>query len=311
LWLQGVKSSAMTKYWLALNSVKGVGSKTLQILISRFGSPAEVLSAPVIEIARVLKLDIETATEIASVGEKLSGFEKFIAQVSESGIEILCPDDREYPHLLKITDDFPPILYRKGNGLPEDEITVAVVGTRSPSPNGIRFAGEIAKALVEEGIAVVSGLAIGIDTAAHKGALKSGGKTLAVIGSGLKTIYPQRNRQLADDICINGAVLSECHLNEVVSGRRLMQRNRITSGLSHGVILIEPGKGAWNTAERALKQGRSVFIYNNGDKTSAELFPEGVLPIKGASELNFVLDRLSLKENAGDQMYLFPKGGVI
>jgi DNA processing protein len=159
--------SAMTKYWMALSSVRGVGPKTARVLVSRFGSPERVLSAPVIEIARMLQSDLRLAREIVGLKRKLVGFEKLIAQMSKVGIDVLCPDSGEYPRLLKLTEDFPPILYKRGMELPKDEATVAIVGTRFPTPTGAEAAERMAEGLAERGFVVVSGLARGVDTAAH------------------------------------------------------------------------------------------------------------------------------------------------
>ena len=301
----GAEFSAMTKYWMALNSIRGVGPKTVHRLVSRFGSPEEVLSASPFEIARMLRLDLRLANEIVGVKGRLPDFENFIAHTSAANIKVLCPDSPEYPPLLKLIGDFPPILYRKGAELAKDETSVAIVGTRSPSPGGARAAETMAKWLAGRNIVVVSGLAKGIDTAAHSGALKAGGKTLAVIGAGLKMIYPRRNYQLARDICIKGAVLSECHPNEVVSGQRLIQRNRMISGLSLGVILVEPGNGAINAANWALKQGRDIFIYSpRGEVALPQPLAKAVSCINGIDDLCAVVDGLQMPKNRNDQMYL-------
>ncbi len=298
-----VEVSLITKYWMALSSVTGVGPKTVRILVNRFGSPQGVLSAPVIEIARMPRLNLKLAREIVGVGRRLSEFENFIAQMSREQIDVLCPDSSEYPHLLKLIEDFPPILYKKGARLSGNVSTVAIVGTRSPTSNGVEAAETIAERLADMGIVVISGLAAGIDTAAHKGALRAGGRTFAVLGSGLKMVYPYGNSQLADEISANGAVLSECHPNEVVSGQRLIPRNRIISGLSLGVILIEPKKGALNTAERALRQGRHIFVYKQGgDGILAPSLSEAAFPISGVDELNVVVNRLRTMKNKGGQI---------
>lgn len=297
--------SATIKYWMALSSVRGVGPRTVQVLVTRFGSPEGVLSAPVNEIARMPRLDLRLAREIVGVRKHLVGFESFIMRMSEEGIDTLCPDSCEYPRLLKLTEDLPPILYKRGAGLPEDAATAAIVGTRSPTPSGAEAAERIAEGLADRGIVVVSGLARGIDTAAHKGALKAGGRTLAVLGSGLKMVYPLENCRLADDICVRSAVLSECHPNEVVSGQRLMQRNRIISGLSLGVILVEPGSGALNTAGRAQRQDRHIFVYDpgNGSVLPPSLL-EAAFPIHGVDELDAVVEQLGTAKNGGGQMRL-------
>lgn len=296
---------AMTKYWMALSSVRGVGPKTVRALVGRFGSPERVLSAPVIEIARMPRSNPQLAREIVGAKGKLAGLEKFIAQMSKVGIDILCPDSSEYPRLLKLTDDLPPVLYKRGVGLPNDEATVAIAGTRFPTSSGAEVAGRMAEGLADRGFAIVSGLARGIDTAAHRGALKAGGRTLAVLGSGLRMVYPRENCQLANDICVNGAILSECHPSEVVSGQRLMQRNRIISGLSLGVILVEPKSGALNTAERALRQNRCIFVYDpEGGSVLPRWLSEAAFPIHRMDELDAVADRLRTAENGGGQMHL-------
>ena len=158
--------------------------------------------------------------------------------------------------------------------------------------------------MASRGVVVVSGLARGIDTAAHRGALKGNGRTVAVLGSGLRMVYPRENRQLVDDICINGTIISECHPNEVVSGQRLIQRNRIISGLSSGVILVEPRRGALNAAKWALKQDRRIFLYNPDDSVLPPLLSETASAIHGIDELDAVIDRLHTAEKKGSQMRL-------
>jgi DNA processing protein len=301
----GAETCATTKYWMALSSVRGVGPRTVRMLINRFGSPEEVLSASAIEIARMPRMNLRLARDVVGTRRKLAGFESFIAQTAETGIDILCPDSFEYPGLLKSTEDSPPILYKRGLKLPGEEPAIAIVGTRSPTAGGVEAAGKMAEWLAGTGIVVVSGLAKGIDTSAHKGSLKAGGKTVAVLGSGLRMIHPRENRQLADDICVNGAILSECHPNEVVSSQRLIQRNRIISGISSGVILVDPRSGALHTAERALRQNRHIFVYEPED---AGILPqwlsEAAFPIRGIDELNIVLDHLQTVKSRGGQMHL-------
>lgn len=301
----GAETCATTKYWMALSSVRGVGPRTVRMLVNRFGSPEKVLSAPAIEIARMPRLSLRLARDIAGARRKLAGFESFIAQTAETGIDILCPDSFEYPGLLKSTEDSPPILYKRGLRLSGEESAIAIVGTRFPTQGGVEAAGKMAEWLAGMGVVVVSGLARGIDTSAHRGVLKAEGKTVAVLGSGLRMIHPRENRQLADDICVNGAILSECHPNEVVSSQRLIQRNRIISGISSGVILVEPRSGALHTAERALRQNRHIFVYKPED---AGILPqwlsEAAFPICGVDKLNTVLDHLRTAKNRGGQIHL-------
>jgi DNA processing protein len=290
---------------MALSSVRGVGPRTVRMLIERFGSPEEVVSAPIIEIARMPRMNMQLACDIVGAKRKLAGFESFITQTVETGIDILCPDSVEYPGLLKSTEDSPPILYRRGARLSEEKLAIAIVGTRFPTEGGVEAAGKMAEWLAGTGIVVVSGLARGIDTSAHRGSLKAGGKTVAVLGSGLRMIHPRENRQLADEICINGAILSECHPNEVVSTQRLIQRNRIISGISSGVILVEPRSGALNAAERALRQNRYIFVYKPEDTyILPQWLSEAAFAIRGIDELNTVMDHLRTAKNRDGQMHL-------
>lgn len=293
------------KYWMALNSVKGVGPKTIRKLISRFGSIDKIFSAPIIEIARMVKLNLTLAQEIADAKEKLDFFEKLILQLSKTGIQVLCPDNLDYPFLLKGIDNFPPILYKIGAGTLKYDPAIAIVGTRTPTFNGIYAAEKISQWLVNKGFTIVSGLAIGIDTAAHKGALKAGGKTIAVLGSGLKMIYPHKNIKLADDICKTGAIFSEREPNELVSSGGLIQRNRIISGICSGIILIEPGKsGALNAAYWASRQKRQIFVYN---PKKTDLLPETLSQIAfsvNLKELDNITELVSIAKNESFQIQL-------
>jgi DNA processing protein len=170
--------------------------------------------------------------------------------------------------LLRFIKDLPPILFKKGVMPDNNYITVAIVGTRFPSDGGARFAREMAGKLAQRDVVIISGLAQGIDTSAHVGVLNAKGRTLGVLGSGLNMIYPPENVQLALRICRKGAILSECHPDEIVSKGKLIQRNRITSGISQGVILVEPERGAKNTANWASKQKKPVFIYDPENKSA-------------------------------------------
>jgi len=166
-----------------------------------------------------------------------------------------------YPRLLREIHDPPPVLYVKGTLLPEDEAAVAIVGTRAATPYGLDVAERLAEELARCGITVVSGLAEGIDRAAHEGALKAGGRTIAVVGHGLDTIYPRQHRELAERIMQSGCVLSEFSIGMPPLKENFPQRNRIISGLSLGTLVVEAPvrSGALITARTAMEQGREVF----------------------------------------------------
>lgn len=307
--------SESTKYWLALSTINNIGAKTVQLLIKKFGSLESVFSASVDDIAELPRLNLPLAYEIVQTGKDLANFEKFIGQMQEQNIQIICPDNSEYPYLLKHIKDPPTVIYKRGKLSFNDEITVAIVGTRFPSEEGKKIAERLAKELVKRKIVVVSGLAKGIDTSAHTGALNGKGKTIAVLGSGLINIYPQENRKLAQRIYKKGAIISECPPDQNVSKGMLIQRNRITSGISLCSILIEPERGSLNTACWALKQNRDIFLYNpQGDYKFDKEFSQiqnKHLTIKDIDDIDIVLDRIkaidvsTLSANSETQDELF------
>lgn len=278
-----------TKYWLALSRIRNLGAMKIKLLVESFGSVEAIFSASFLEISSLPKLSPELAQEIIKAGQNIAEYEKIAGHISNSGIDIICQDSLEYPCLLKKIKDSPPILYKKGD-LQSLEMTVAIVGTRFPTKKGAMIAEEIAQRLAERNVIVVSGLAKGIDTSAHKGALSFGGKTIAVIGSGINKIYPDENFELAENICNNGLILSECLPDEVVSKGRLIQRNRLTSGISVAVILVEPERGSLNTANWALKQGRKAFVFDADQKFDNNV--DGLLRIINMNWIDTLIEHL-------------------
>lgn len=187
--------------------------------------------------------------------------EQEIDKAQKAGIKLLCMGDEDYPEALKNIHDPPAVIYIKGQLLSADKKAIAVVGTRVPTPYGLRIAQRLASELAQLGITVISGLALGIDAAAHEGALEAKGRTLAVLGSAVDEIFPKQNQKLAERIIENGALVSEFVLGTKPDHWTFPQRNRIISGLSLGTIVIEGGykSGAMITAKLALDQGREVF----------------------------------------------------
>ncbi|UCB57420.1 MAG: DNA-processing protein DprA [Candidatus Omnitrophota bacterium] len=180
---------------------------------------------------------------------------------SSNKIKTLSLNDKEYPANLRYIYSPPLALYVKGNILAEDSIALAIVGSRKASYYGLKNAESLGFKLASQGITIISGLARGIDTAAHRGALAAGGRTIAVLGSGLNIIYPRQNKGLAEEISKNGAVISEYAQDTPPLRQNFPRRNRIISGLSLGVVVVEAAKrsGALITADFALEQGREVF----------------------------------------------------
>ena len=200
------------------------------------------------------------AERIASARTELD-IEGEMARVPAGGARPIAFNDPDYPPQLGDIPDPPVLLYVKGSLKPEDQLAVALVGARKASPYGMRIAERLASSLARVGITVVSGLARGIDAAAHKGALKAGGRTLAVMANGLSEIYPPEHDKLAEEIAAQGAILSEMPMRQSAQSDLFPRRNRIISGLSLGVVIVEaaPRSGSLVTAHHAMEQNREVF----------------------------------------------------
>lgn len=246
-------------YWVGFNLVKGIGAVRLRNLIQHFGDVETAWHASPQEM-RAAGLGPKLIETMQQVRAGVS-LELVWERVHSLGIQVLTWEDEAYPRRLKEIDQPPPVLYLRGNLLPEDEWAVAIVGTRGITAYGRQVTAEITSVLARRGVTVISGLARGIDAEAHKAALNAGGRTLAVLGSGVDQIYPPEHRQLADQIIASGALMSDYAPGTPPDGVNFPPRNRIISGLSMAVIVIEAGErsGALITAEFAADQGREVF----------------------------------------------------
>ncbi len=262
----------MTKiyHWLALTSVIGFKQALFKRLIEQFATPEKVLQAPLQELIKA-GLPPETAKSIKNFN-KDDEVNKGIALIKEKGVNFSAIGEKDYPPNLLQIHDPPPCLYHKGDINKDDNLAIAIVGARHATHYGITIAERIAGELAARGITIVSGMARGIDTAAHRGALKGGGRTIAVLGSGLDVIYPAENTKLFQEITHNGAVISEFPLSTPPLPRNFPMRNRVISGLSLGTLVIEASlkSGSLITAQMALDQGREVFAVpgNINSKTS-------------------------------------------
>ncbi|WP_372797356.1 DNA-processing protein DprA [Pontiella sp.] len=246
--------------YIVLNMIEGLGPVTVRRLIDCLGSPKAILEA-----------DREALMQARGVGEKLAlkivvqrdsiDPEAEIEKAEEQGARIITPLDEEYPDALKAIHDPPLALYIKGHLHDADRKALAIVGSRATSQYGLKAADRFAFQLGQTGFTVVSGLARGTDTAAHMGALKSKGRTIAVLGGALDCLYPPENAELAEKIAKQGAVISEYPLGRQADRMTFPYRNRIISGLSMGVLLIESDikGGSMHTADAATEQGRTVF----------------------------------------------------
>lgn len=245
---------------LTLNAVRGIGTVLHRRLLSRFGSIDRILAAPESALQEVRGIGPAISGELREAVKKGTGARE-IEQSEKEGIRILTLEDPEYPAPLKSIYDAPLVLYVRGTLAPEDLVSIALVGSRKPTYYGSTIAERLAVGLAERGVTVVSGLARGIDTAAHRGALKAKGRTLAVLGSGLLRLYPEENVKLAGQIAEQGAVISELPLRTPPDARNFPRRNRIVSGLSLGVCVVEAKlkSGALITSSWALDQGKEVY----------------------------------------------------
>ncbi len=284
------------KYWLGFNQVKGVGPVRLRALLHQFGDLETAWHAPDTQL-RAAGLDKRTLANLHEARQTLN-LDRLIDEVNAIGATALTLDDPDYPALLREIPDAPPVLYVKGTLLEADRWAVALVGTRNASVYGRDVTYDLVTVLVQAGITIVSGLALGIDAAAHKAALEAGGRTLAILGSGLDVIYPPNHRQLAKDIVANGALISEFPLGTQPEGRHFPVRNRTLSGLSLGVVVVEApdGSGALLTADLAAEQGRDVFAVpgNINAKNSTgtnRLIQAGAKLVMDAAD---ILDELNL-----------------
>jgi DNA processing protein len=252
-----------TQAWLTLHLIPGLGPVTCNRLIAHFGSPEKVLSAEISDLTAVCSLRQESRKALYGANRKkletLAQIE--IELAAEKGISLIPFDDPLYPPLLKHIHDPPLMLYVRG--IPEGLNCngIGMVGSRSATHYGKSVAGQMANSLAGKGYTIISGMALGIDTAAHRGALEAGGRTIAVLGCGLDIVYPPGNHKLYKDIVASGAVVSEYPLGTKPDSFRFPARNRIISGLSFGVVVVEAANrsGSLITASHALEQGREVF----------------------------------------------------
>ncbi len=243
---------------VSLNMVLDIGSIRLKKLLEFFGQPENILEAPAERLIAVSGIGEKIAAKIRSF--KKEDLDKEFALAKKHSLKIITCEDKEYPDNLKNIPDPPPVLYVKGQLKPEDNLSLGIVGSRRASFYGLTNAQKFAADLAARGFTIVSGMAHGIDTCAHRGALKQGGRTIAVMGSGFSHIYPQENQELCEEIYRSGAVISEFPISTLPLKQNFPRRNRVISGLSLGILVAEAAQnsGALITADFALEQGREV-----------------------------------------------------
>ncbi|MGQ9920197.1 MAG: DNA-processing protein DprA [Desulfobacca sp.] len=246
--------------WLALRSLPGVGVVIFHRLLRRFGSPEAVFQAAESELCRVKGVTAAMAKAIVGFGD-WPRWDALLERLISLGGEVLTYHDPRFPEALRQIPYAPPFLYLLGTIEPADAMAIAIVGTRKPSHYGRKTGYRLAAELAQRGVTVVSGLARGIDTTAHQGAVEAGGRTLAVLGCGLDIVYPPENKELYRLIPRHGALLSEFPLGTPPEARNFPRRNRLISGLAQGVVIVEAGEqsGTHITANFALEQGREIY----------------------------------------------------
>jgi DNA processing protein len=278
------------KYWVALKWVEGVGNVGFKALLEAFGTPRKVFEAPLSMIKAVPGIGDKTAPQIKSF-KNWKKVEKELECADRTGVSIVTSQDPLYPSQLLSTYDYPAFLYVKGH-LKEDDVNVAVVGSRTASTYGKFTTERLCRELVLRGITVISGLARGIDSAAHRGALSGKGRTIAVLGCGLDVVYPPENEKLFNEISLQGALISEFPFGTPPNAPNFPARNRIISGISLGVVVVEASEksGSLITARIALEQGREVFavpgsIDSSGSRGTNKLIKQGAKLIENVEDI--------------------------
>ncbi|HQE93828.1 MAG TPA: DNA-processing protein DprA [Anaerolineae bacterium] len=292
------------RYWLGFNLVRGIGPVRLRMLLDTFGDIRSAWEAPE-QALREMKLERRSLENFLKIRHQVD-LDEVLRRVDGMGIHVLTWDSPDYPDLLKPIADAPPVLFVRGAIIPPDEWAVALVGTRKATVYGREVARVLAADLAQNGVTVVSGLARGVDSVAHRAALDAGGRTCAVLGSGVDCIYPAEHRKLADAIAENGALISDYPLGTQPEAANFPARNRLISGLSLGVVVVEAGlkSGALITADFALDQGREVFavpgsILSPASAGCNRLLRDGANVV---TEVGDILETLHLNQVSEKQM---------
>lgn len=280
--------------WLSLCLIKGLGDESIRRLLVSFGSPSAILAAKTSSLERVVKKKIAHHIKQGADKEKLSISLKWLEDSANSIITLADPD---YPSLLLNIPDPPPLLYFKGQRKFLSAPSLAIVGSRNATPQGISNAASFAEAASNAGFCILSGMALGVDTAAHYGGLRGMASSIAIVGTGLDIVYPARNHDLAHRLAKDGAIISEFPLGTPAIGNNFPRRNRIISGMSQGCLVVEAAlrSGSLITARQALEQGREVLaipgsIHSPLSKGCHALIKQGAKLVESTQD---ILDELN------------------
>ena len=275
--------------WLALDLVPGLGGEGIRKLLARFGAPSEILRQSASVLREIVSPAVALAIATPPAPERLEACLKWLE--ADSNHLLTLADDYYPSQLLEIADP-PPMLYLKGRRELLRKPGFAVVGSRNATPSGLQNAEAFARSLSEAGFTIISGMALGIDAAAHRGGLAAKGASIAVVGTGLDLIYPARNKVLAHDLAANGLIISEFALGTPALAQNFPRRNRIISGLSRGVLVVEAAlaSGSLITARQAAEQGREVFaipgsIHSPFSKGCHQLIKQGAKLVEDANDI--------------------------
>ena len=291
---------ARVEAWASLQLLPGVSARALFALLKTFGGPAEVLAASPASLAKVV-----TGPTAAAIGRgpDRAALASTLAWLREAGNALIAWDDAAYPRALLTISDPPPALYFRGRSELLNRQALAIVGSRNATPQGVETAEAFASALSAAGLTIVSGLALGIDAAAHRGGLAGAGSSVAVVGTGIDRVYPSANRDLAHLLADAGGILSEFPLGTPPLPGNFPRRNRLISGLARGVLVVEAthASGSLITARFAAEQGRDVFaipgsIHSPFSKGSHRLIKDGAKLVETAQD---VLEELGLAAAGG------------
>lgn len=289
-----------TQHWLALSLIPGLGNTSLRKLLQAFGEPERIFATDY----NSLKLHVKEAVARAiSNGIDLASTAPTTEWLKDPNNHVITFSDADYPEsLLQITDP-PPLFYLKGQRALLNRASLAVVGSRNATPQGLKNAEAFAQTLSNSGYCIISGLALGIDAAAHQGGLNGASGSLAVVGTGLDIVYPARNRALAHQLAANGAILSEYPLGTPAIAGNFPKRNRLISGLTQGCLVVEAAlqSGSLITAKLAAEQGKEVFaipgsIHSPLSKGCHSLIKQGAKLVESAQDILEELGQLPLKE---------------
>jgi DNA processing protein len=293
-------------YWFALKSVPLIGNVTFRRLLEHFETPERVLGASADELGRVRGLSAAAIASLRSHEYRPSA-EQECAAVARCGVRIVDFLSDHYPKVLLEIADPPPFLYVRGE-LRGVEHAIAMVGSRRASTYGMMTTERLARELSERGVTVVSGMARGVDTAAHRGALKAGGRTIGVLGCGIDVVYPPENRSMFAEVAEKGALVSEFPMGATPLAENFPRRNRIISGLSRGVLVVEAMQksGSLITAQYALEQGREVFaipgnINCSSSKGTNQLIKQGAKLVESVDDILEELPPLPEKSVGGQE----------